>query len=850
MTASFGQWLKEQRKSLGLTQEELSARVNISHETVRKFEADTRRPSRQVAELLAECFHIPADELEEFLGYARGRAWPQNPTALANAPWQRTQAQKTPTNLPGSLTPLIGREEHVEQVRELLRGGTRLLTLTGPPGIGKTRLALQAARESLGEFGDGTYFVALAPVSDPDMVMPTIADTLGIRERVAGTLQSTLKSSLHGKRMLLVLDNFEQVIEAGTIFAELLAACPQLYALVTSREALDLYGERQYPVPPLDVPESGLWTMDDGRQTSRPQTDVAQFAAYSAVALFVESALRINPEFRLSVENASTVAETCAHLDGLPLAIELAAARIKLLTPQAILERLTQGQGLLNSPPATRNLPLRQQTLQNAIGWSYDLLEPGERTLFRRLGVFVGGFTPTSAEAVCNAMGDIPTETFSGLESLFDKSLLTKQPDADPETRFGMLETIREYAMARLDESGEGEGIRRNHAEYCLAMAEAARAEWFGQGKAAGQVLLEKDHNNLRSALRWALDHDKIEMAVRLSKALSRFWYERGHLVEGRRWLEESLAREKVSPKPVPLTFVAKARNDLEIFMMAQSDLASAEIFILESLPLYQALDDKDSLAVAYSNLGAIAAEKEDYPGALQHFEQSLAMWRELNKVPNVAVMLANMGYLAIHMGDYPRAIALCEESLQIQRDLNETWGAVAALIKLGLALLHNGEHERAIAPLEEGLSIGREGGDKRHLAQALNYLGLAALDDGDYTQAAQFYKESLATYRDLSNAFGIMRTLTGLAGVAGAQGDVVHAIHLLAAADALTTSGTSMKLTPLEKAVRQRAGEIALTQEDEFAYNRAWEAGYTMPVEEAIALALADVRNVMSNAS
>jgi predicted ATPase len=713
--------------------------------------------------------------------------------------------------------------------------------LVGPPGIGKTSLALGVGPDLLPDFDDGVYMVELAALSDPEMVAPAIAKTLGISERPLEPARAPLEAFLRSKKLLLVLDNFEHVVEAGTMLNELLAACPWIKALVTSREALHVRGERQFPVPPLEIPQWARLQPDLPLEAQFSLPEVArptELLRYSAVAMFTEAAQRVEPDFDLSQENAQAVAQLCGQLDGLPLAIELAAARVKLFAPGTILQSLGHNLEVLSSGVGVRDLPSRQQTLRSAIGWSYGLLDPGEQTLFRRLGVFRGGATLVAVEAVCNPKGDLGVDVSVGLRSLLDKSLLT-QVEGGPDVRFGLLETIREYALERLEERGEAEETRRNHVEYYLAMAEAARLAWYGQGKATGHVLLEKDHNNLRVALRWALDHNELELALRLSRALPRFWYECGHLIEGRQWLEESLTREKVSPESVPLAVLAAARSDREMFILAQSDLASAEVLITESLPMYEALDDKVSLAIAHSNLGAIAAEREEYLLALQHFEQSLAIWREVGKPANVAVILANMGYLAIHMGNYSRAIALCEESLQIQRELKETWGAVAALIKLGLALLHNEEHDRAVPSLKEGLSVAREGQDKRHMAQALNYLGLVALEEHNYSQATLYYRESLALYRNLSNTFGIVRTLTGLAGLAATQGDMALAARLLGAADSLAAGGASMKLTPLELGVRQRTAQIAHGQLGEIHYNQAQAEGQAMPVEEVVALAL-----------
>src|SRR5215203_4806389 len=431
-----------------------------------------------------------------------------------------------PNNLPLQPTPLVGREREVEEISERLRSEqVHLLTLTGPGGTGKTRLALQAAADLLEEFEDGVFFVALATITDPELVPSTIAGPLGVKESAEQPLLETLKSFLQQKHLLLLLDNFEQVLEAAPLVGELVAADPKLKILATSRIPLRLYGEQEYMVPPLALPDPRVL----------PPLEV--LAQYEAVRLFVERARAVKPDFEVTNESAPAVAEICARLDGLPLAIELAAARTKLLPPQALLSRLSNRLQLLKG--GARNLPARQQTLRGTISWSYNLLNEEEKTLFWRLSVFSGGSTLEAIEEICDPEGDI--DVLEGVDSLVEKSLLRQEEGVGEEPRFVMLETVHEYAREKLEESGEAEKIKRAHAEHFLAMAEEANAELRGPEAAKGLERLEVEHDNMRAALSWAIGRQKVELGLRLAGALWRFWSVRGHYGEGRRWLEGAL---------------------------------------------------------------------------------------------------------------------------------------------------------------------------------------------------------------------------------------------------------------------------------------------------------------------
>src|SRR5215204_2923767 len=420
-------------------------------------------------------------------------------------------------NLPAQPTVLVGRERELEEVLALLRSpnDVRLLTLTGPGGTGKTRLGLQAAAELTDEFEDGVFFVALAPIAAPALVAPTIARTLGLTESGNQPPEELLKGYLRDRQTLLVLDNFEQVLESASLLDEVLSAAPDLKILITSRTPLRLYGEHEFPVPPLPLPDPG----------SLPP--VEHLTRYGAIRLFVERAQAVKPDFSLTEENAWAVVEICARLDGLPLAIELAAARIKLLPPQALLARLGNRLKVLTS--GARNLPERQRTLRSAIEWSYGLLDESEKILFGRLGVFSSGAALEAIEAVCDARGDLPVDVFEGVSSLLDKSLLQQRDGSDGEAHFVMLETIHEFALEKLEESSNAEAIRRGHAEYFLALAEEAEPGLWGPEDATWLDRLEQEHDNMRAALSWAIKYEEAELALRLGGALRWFWYMEGY---------------------------------------------------------------------------------------------------------------------------------------------------------------------------------------------------------------------------------------------------------------------------------------------------------------------------------
>ena len=727
-----------------------------------------------------------------------------------------------PNNLPAQTTPFIGRENAIRAVKEhLSNANVRLLTLSGVGGTGKTRLALQAAADMVDEFEHGVFFVPLAVLHDPVLVLQTIAQAFDVREAAGRQLKEQLQDYLREKQMLLVLDNFEQVIDAAPRVTDLLTAAPRLKVLVTSREVLRLSGETDYSVPPLSLPDP------------KRLPPLARLTQYEAVALFIERAVAVRAAFAITNENARAIAEICHRLDGLPLAIELAAARVRVLPPQRMLAELNHRLSFLMG--GARDLPARQKTLRGAIDWSYDLLTGDEQKLFRRLAVFVGGCALEAIETVCNIENDlIVLET---VESLVGKSLV-QQTEAHGEPRFAMLETIREYAGERLLAAGESGRVRERHRDYFLALAEEAVPKLVGAEQTEWLQHLEEEHENLRSALEWSLVEAGSGRGLQLCGALQRFWVTRGHLSEGREWCARILGKaggEERTPER------AKALNAGGVLAYLQTDYPPARALYEESLAIRRQLGDRRGMAASLGNLGQVTSEQGDFTSARALHEESLAIWRELWDQSGIAVSLNNLGNVALDQGDYPAARSLHEESLAIRRGLGDQSGIAASLNNLGNVAHDQGEYAAARALYEQSLAIVRELGDRWRIARSQSDLAIVAHDQGDYRVAGALHQESLVIRRELGDRLGIAISLEGLAAVAAALGNLLRAGRLWGAAERLRTEVGSPLWPRGRPEYDRHVAAARAAVGDDAAFDRAWQEGYALTLEQAIELALAE---------
>jgi non-specific serine/threonine protein kinase len=651
----------------------------------------------------------------------------------------------------------------VADVRDrLLNPDVRLLTLTGTGGTGKTRLALAVAAEMFEVVRDGVWLVDLALVHDSALVMPSIAQTLGVQEQPHEPLVTTLARSLREKRALLVLDNFEQVVGAAPEVATLLDSCPDLKLLITSRTALRVYGEHQFQVPPLSID--------------------------SAESLFRQRAQAAYAAFVPNEDDAAAVAEICSRLDGLPLAIELAAARIRLLPPNALLARLSRGLGVLSS--SVQNVPERQQTLRRTIDWSYDLLNVAEQTMFRRVAVFAGGCTLDAAEAVC---GESAFESFG---SLVDKSLLERRDGPDGEPRFAMLETVREYALERLEQSDDADGVRDAHAGVFVRLVEHAAPELTGPHQVEWFARLDTERENLRAALEWSLGAGPKEIGVRLAAALWRFWDSRGELAEGQRWLDRALA-------------------------------AVAHV-------------DQATRARLLNAAGLVARRRGELERATAWLEESLALRRAEGHIPGVASALVNLGNIAFDQAEYDRAARLYQESLQLYRSVGDRDGTAVALNNVAIALRELGDLEQAVALHDECLALRRELGDRNGIAQAVENLGRAALEQGDHRRAAALLHEGLTLWRELRDRGPIPLALEDIGRAAAMHGELIRAARVWGAAEAMRTRlGTPMphhRKARYSVAVAEVRARLGAPRFDE-----AWAAGAALGTDAAIDDALDD---------
>jgi non-specific serine/threonine protein kinase len=788
--------------------------------------------------------------------------------------------------LPVQLTSFVGREREITEVKRLLTT-TRLLTFTGAGGCGKTRLALQVAVDVLEDYTNGVWLVELAPLSDPSLIPQVVAGALRVREQPGQPILSTLSDYLRSKQMILVLDNCEHLIaECAKLTDAFLHASPSLKILATSREGLGIGGELTYRVPSLSIPDL------------KNLPPVENLSQYEAVRLFIERAIFSQPTFAVTNQNAPAVAQICHKLDGIPLAIELAAARVKVLPVEQIAKRLDDSFRLLTGGSRTA-LP-RQQTLRAAIDWSYNLLSEAERALLRRLSVFAGGWILEAAEAICadlplpparggreragvRVSGIHPDETLDLLTHLVDKSLVVMECEGG-EGRYRLLETVRQYARDKLLESGEAADLRGRHRDWYLSLAEQSEPELRRRDQVAWLERLEAEHDNIRAALEWSLGGGEVEAGLRIAGAIQWFWFLRAHRIEGHEWLTRLMTKNadvsaSVRAKALigagniatgygdhnrAMTLceeglalyrelgdregIAKSLSILGVVEYSRSNYGQAAILCEENLALYRELGNKEGIALTLNLLGDSARLQGQYERATTLFEENLALSRELGDTLGIALSARGLGMVKLHQGDYKRATELFKEDLMRCREMKDEVGVVISLINLGDAARCQDDYDRAAALYEESLALCRETGYTVLWwgpEVILRRVGRVALHRGHYDRATEIFKEGLSLFRKRGDKRSIVECLEGLAAVAGAEGQPERAARLYGVAEALRKA-IDVSLTPSffpplppDRADHDRSVAAARAGLGEEAFKAAWEEGRRMKIEEAVQLAV-----------
>ncbi|MGD9892819.1 MAG: tetratricopeptide repeat protein [Dehalococcoidia bacterium] len=909
--------LRALREARGVTLDGWGARLGVSRTTVQRWERGERAPDPGAeASILAFCreaglfrtydrgplagLDLNAELLQDLFAEARwgGSAGPvAAPPSSDRSPAPRQESTPhhaslpPPSNLPLQLTSFVGREREIAAVRRV-QAGTRLLTLTGAGGCGKTRLALRIADELLWAYPHGVWFVELASLVNPTLVPQVVASALAIQPTGPRPVTEALIESLRPRHLLLLLDNCEHLLPAcAELVASLLRACPHLAVVATSRSSLGIAGETVYRVPPLLVEaprESGVGS----RESLEPAASDSRRIS-DAAALFVDRALLQRPERVLTPGDAATIAEICRRLDGMPLAIELAAARVSALSLDQIAERLSDRFRLLNGGSHTA-LP-RHQTLRATMDWSYDLLAEPEQALLRALSVFAGGFTLEAAEAVCGAMGNrqsaagtieprrpiadcpLPTapDVLDLLASLVDKSLVIAE-ERDGAVRYRMLEMVRQYAGEKLDEAKETAPTRDHHLAWYVALAQRARAAVHGPEEPASLDRLEAEHDNLRTALAWSLSRETDEAALQLASDLHRFWEQRGRISEGRQWLTQALEVGTGTPAGVRAT----ALHSAGWLAYKQGDLAVSRALIDRGLSLHQQTGNRLGIAMAHDSLGCIALRVGEHVAARTHLEASLALHTELGHQPGIASVLDALGMLAVRKGERDVArshfeaslalnrglgdkvgiaealadlatvagdengdgqrTALLEESLALYREIGDRQGIALVLGNLGMTAWTRGEHGHALMLLEESLALYRDVGDRRGIARLLGQQALVMLYLREHARAAALCRESLALHREVGDQWAIACYLPVLAGVAFGQGQPELAARLFGAAAALNERlGSS--LPPVGRRSYDRTVAVVRATLGEAAFASAWISGETMSSADAITFALSE---------
>jgi predicted ATPase/DNA-binding XRE family transcriptional regulator len=770
---SFGVRLRRLREAAGLTQEELADRAGLSRKAISVLErGERKRPYPHTVRSLADALGLSEDERASLLASV-----PKRDAASATAPATGLELDL----LPAPPTPLVGRERELEEVVDFLsRSETRLLTLTGTGGVGKTRLAAQAVREAVGLFPDGAVFVALAPLVDPDLVLPTVAQSLGLGELGGRSPREILLTYLRGKRLLLALDNFEHVLEAAAEVAALIEGCQGLTVLVTSRAPLRIRGEQEYPVEPLALPAS----------TVSPA--VEDVASSSSGRLFAERARATSPAFEITNENASAVAAICWRLSGLPLALELAAAKTRLLDPEALLSRLDRAL----SAGWARDVPERQRTMRSTLDWSHDLLSEEEKALFRRLSVFSGGFTLEVGEEVGSLKGDVDAEeVLELLGRLAEQSLVIVTQDRNTGTRYGMLEPVRQYALEKLEESEEAGEVRLRHARYYLALTEEAEPHIKGHEQVTWLDRLEAENDNLRAAIGRSLEAGDALTASRFGWALGMYWVMRARREEGRLLMEQTLAQG----------------SDLLARMRAR---------VLFALALCVNGSEEDERLMAIS-------------------EESSTLFRRAGDRYGEACALLVLSFAALQLGELDRAERVLEEALEGFREHEDAWGSAHSLNHLAVASLRRDDYPRAAGYAEKALADTRRSGDRLGANVALHLLAQAAWASDEHERAAGYFREALVLASEAADKTSSAYCMQGLAAVAEAQGEPRRAARLLGAAEALLEAAGVPVYVTTDHDLHQRVASATHERLGEQEWSAAWDEGRAMTSEQAVEYAL-----------
>jgi predicted ATPase/transcriptional regulator with XRE-family HTH domain len=828
--------LKYEREQRGWTIAYVATQVDCPDpHMIGRWERGVISPSPRYRQALCELFGKNAEELgfiprpDMLHEQALDQPVPEHSTTTQHSPLFSSRENTLSEDrffLPAQLTSFVGRKQEITTICELLRQPeVRLLTLTGTGGVGKTRLGAQIVTYLANDFTAGALVLSLVETSSPDLVVPTIAHKLGLQEIGNQPMFDLLKVFLKEKHLLLLLDNFEQVVEAAPVLTELLGCCPRLKLLVTSRTVLRVSGEYEFFVSPLALPDLA----------HLPEKE--QLTQYPAVALFLERARTVLPNFTMNDNNARVIAEICTHLDGLPLAIELAVPRLKLLSPQTLLVRLDHRLRILTH--GAQDAPVRQQTLRNTLEWSYRLLNPLEQRLFCCLSLFVGGCTLEAIEIIWATLEDVQDkgQVLEGVASLLDKSMLQRTVQEGEEPRLLMLRTIREYGLEHLSLEGKLEQTQLAHARYYLTLAEEAEPALKGPHLLPWLERLEQEHDNLREAFCNLIAHGengismRTEMALRLGKALERFWIIRGYVKEGRDLLERALKHNS----GVSLSIQGNAVHTTTILADLQGDLYSVGIASIENLALFRELGDAVGIARSLSKLGYVAQMQGEYATARTYYEESLVIARREQCKEILNETLFYFASMTLFQGDIGTAHTMIEECLVISRELGDQYSIAATLNIMGWIMLLQGDAQVALTLEEENLAICRMLRSQHGIAHALNALGQITFLAGDLTQAAEYLEESLMIMMRLGDRWMIAFALEGLAGVVVAQGEATWAVYLLSVATVLrTVIGAS--ISSLEQFARERTLATIHDRLDEQAFASAWAAGQTMSPAQAIA--------------